>query len=167
MTPPVRCLPPGHYLTARPGGPVESFRYWRPVLRPAKSPAPETPERILAALRDSVAAHLRSDVPVGAFLSGGVDSAAICALAAQTRPGLQTFTAGFARPGYSEIEQAQETAAALGLRTSTYVIRPDEFAARAAADHLAPRRPDGRRGRDRALVRRQGGAAAGEGRALR
>src|ERR1700677_2377727 len=130
MTPPVRCLPPGHYLTARPGAPVESFRYWRPVLRPAKSPAPETPERILAALRDSVAAHLRSDVPVGAFLSGGVDSAAICALAAQTRPGLQTFTAGFARPGYSEIEQAQETAQALGLRTSAYVIRPDEVAAK-------------------------------------
>ena len=130
MTPPVRCLPPGHYLTARPGGPVESFRYWRPVLRPAKSPAPETPDRILAALRDSVAAHLRSDVPVGAFLSGGVDSAAICALAAQTRPGLQTFTAGFAHPGYSEIEQALETAEALGLRTSTYVIKPDEFAAR-------------------------------------
>jgi asparagine synthase (glutamine-hydrolysing) len=130
MTPPVRCLPPGHYLTARPGAPVESFRYWRPVLRPAKSPAPETPERILSALRDSVAAHLRSDVPVGAFLSGGVDSAAICALAAQTKPGMQTFTAGFARPGYSEIEQAQETAQALGLRTSAYVIRPDEFAAK-------------------------------------
>src|SRR5580700_1619945 len=35
MTPPVRCLPPGPFLTARPGGPVESFRYWRPVLRPA------------------------------------------------------------------------------------------------------------------------------------
>ena len=43
---------------------------------------------------------------------------------------MQTFTAGFARPGYSEIEQAQETAQALGLRTSTYVIRPDEFAAK-------------------------------------
>src|ERR1700727_2770877 len=89
MTPPVRCLPPGHYLTARPGAPVESFRYWRPVLRPAKSPAPETPHRILAALRDSVAAPLRSDVPVGAFLSGGVDSGALCALSAHTKPGLQ------------------------------------------------------------------------------
>ena len=130
MTPPVRCLPPGHYLTARPGGPVESFRYWRPVLRPAKSPAPETPERILAALRDSVLAHLRSDVPLGAFLSGGVDSAAICAIAAKARPGMSTFTAGFARSGYSEIEEAQETAQALGLRANTYVIRPDEFAAR-------------------------------------
>jgi asparagine synthase (glutamine-hydrolysing) len=130
MTPPVRSLPPGHFLVARHGGPVDVFRYWRPVLRPAKSPSPDTPERILAALRDSVAAHLRSDVPLGAFLSGGVDSAAICALAAESRPGMLTFTAGFAHSGYSEIEQAQETAAALGLKSVPYVINPAEFAAR-------------------------------------
>ena len=130
MTPPVRSLPPGHFLTARPGGPVDVFRYWRPILRPARSPSPDTPERILAALRDSVTAHLRSDVPVGAFLSGGVDSAAICALAAESRPGMLTFTAGFARAGYSEIDQAQETAAVLGLKSMPYVITPTEFTAR-------------------------------------
>jgi asparagine synthase (glutamine-hydrolysing) len=130
MTPPVRSLPPGHFMTARPGGPVDVFRYWRPVLRPARSPSPDTPEKILAALRDSVAAHLRSDVPVGAFLSGGVDSAAICALAAEIRPGLMTFTAGFAWSGYSEIEEAQETAAALGLKSVPCLITAAEFAAR-------------------------------------
>jgi asparagine synthase (glutamine-hydrolysing) len=130
MTPPVRSLPPGHFLTARPGGPVDVFRYWRPVLRPARSPSPDTPERILAALRDSVTAHLRSDVPIGAFLSGGVDSAAICALAAESRPGMLTFTAGFARSGYSEIEQARETAAALGLKSMSYVVTASEFASR-------------------------------------
>jgi asparagine synthase (glutamine-hydrolysing) len=130
MTPPVRSLPPGHFMVARLGGPVDVFRYWRPVLRPAKSPSPDTPERILAALRDSVTAHLRSDVPLGAFLSGGVDSAALCALAAQIRPGLLTFTAGFAVSGYSEIEQAQETAAALGLKSVPYVVTAAEFAAR-------------------------------------
>ncbi len=130
MTPPVRCLPPGHYLIARPGGPVDVFRYWRPMLRPARSPAAETPEKILTALRESVAVHLRSDVPVGAFLSGGVDSAAICAVAAETRPGMLTFTAGFAHRGYSEIEQAQQTAQALGLRNVPYVITAEEFAAR-------------------------------------
>ncbi len=130
MTPPVRSLPPGHFLTTRPGEPVDVFRYWRPVLRPSKSPSPDTPERILAALRDSVTAHMRSDAPVGAFLSGGVDSAAICALAAETRPGMLTFTAGFARTGYSEIEQAQETAAALGLKSMPYVVTAPEFAAR-------------------------------------
>jgi asparagine synthase (glutamine-hydrolysing) len=130
MTPPVRSLPPGHYMIARLGGPVDVFRYWRPMLRPAKSPSVDTPERILAVLRESVTAHLRSDVPLGAFLSGGVDSAAICALAAESRPGMLTFTAGFARPGYSEIEQAQETAAALGLKSVPYVITAQEFAAR-------------------------------------
>jgi asparagine synthase (glutamine-hydrolysing) len=131
MTPPAVCLPAGCSLLVRPGAPLERpTRYWRPMLRPAKSPSPETPERVLAALRGSVAAHLRSDVPVGAFLSGGVDSAAICAIAAETNPGMLTFTAGFARPGYSEIEEAQETAAALGLRNVSYVITPQEFAAR-------------------------------------
>jgi asparagine synthase (glutamine-hydrolysing) len=130
MTPPVRSLPPGHFMVARLGGPVDVFRYWRPVLRPAKSPSVDTPERILAALRESVTTHLRSDVPLGAFLSGGVDSAAICALAAESRPGMLTFTAGFARPGYSEIEQAQETAAALGLKSVPYLITAQEFAAR-------------------------------------
>jgi asparagine synthase (glutamine-hydrolysing) len=130
MTPPVRSLPPGHFMVARLGGPVDVFRYWRPTLRPAKSPAVDTPERILAVLRESVTTHLRSDVPLGAFLSGGVDSAAICALAAESRPGMLTFTAGFARPGYSEIEQAQETAAALGLKSVPYVITAQEFAAR-------------------------------------
>jgi asparagine synthase (glutamine-hydrolysing) len=130
MTPPVRSLPAGHFLTARPGGPVDVFRYWRPVLRPARSPSVETPERILAVLRDSVSAHLRSDVPLGAFLSGGVDSAAICALAAESRPGMLTFTAGFAWAGYSEIEEAQETATALGLKSVPYVITAAEFAAR-------------------------------------
>ena len=55
----------------RAGGPVDVFRYWRPMLRPEKSPASDTPEQILAVLRDSVNAHLRSDVPLGAFLSGG------------------------------------------------------------------------------------------------
>jgi asparagine synthase (glutamine-hydrolysing) len=131
MTPPVTCLPPASFLVVRPGEPAERpSRYWRPVLRSARSPDPETPDRVLAALRGSVAAHLRSDVPVGAFLSGGVDSAAICAIAAETRPGLLTFTAGFDRPGYSEIEDAQQTAAALGLRNISYVITAQEFAAK-------------------------------------
>jgi asparagine synthase (glutamine-hydrolysing) len=131
MTPPVSCLPAGCFLSVRPGEPLDRpVRYWRPMLRSARSPAADSPERVLDALRGSVAAHLRSDVPVGAFLSGGVDSAAICAIAAETKPGMLTFTAGFARPGYSEIEQAQETAAALGLRNIPYLITAQEFAAR-------------------------------------
>jgi asparagine synthase (glutamine-hydrolysing) len=127
LTPPARSLPPGHVLIARPGGRVDVYRYWRPEFRPSRSPSAEAPEKILDALRDSVGAHLRSDVPVGAFLSGGIDSASLCALAAETKPDLLTFTVGFERDGYSEIDLAQETANALGVKSVPYVITPNEF----------------------------------------
>jgi asparagine synthase (glutamine-hydrolysing) len=129
LVPPARALPPGHVLIARPGGRVDVFRYWRPEFRPARSPSSSSPEKILAALRDSVAVHLRSDVPVGAFLSGGVDSATLVALAAESVPGLLTFTVGFEREGYSEIDEAMATAEALGVKSVPYVISPDEFLA--------------------------------------
>jgi asparagine synthase (glutamine-hydrolysing) len=129
LVPPARSLPPGHVLIARPGGRVDVFRYWRPEFRPARSPSSAAPEKILTALRDSVAVHLRSDVPVGAFLSGGVDSATLCALAAESVPGLLTFTVGFKREGYSEIDLAMATATTLGLKSVPYVISPEEFVA--------------------------------------
>ena len=129
LVPPARSLPPGHVLIARPGGRVDVFRYWRPELRPARSPSSSSPDKILGALRDSVAAHLRSDVPVGAFLSGGVDSATLCALAAESVPDLLTFTVGFDREGYSEIDDAMATATALGVKSVPYLIGPEEFLA--------------------------------------
>jgi asparagine synthase (glutamine-hydrolysing) len=130
LVPPARSLPPGHVLIARPGGRVDVFRYWRPELKPARSPSSSSPEKILTALRDSVSVHLRSDVPAGAFLSSGVDSATLCALAAEISPGLLTFTVGFEHPGYSEIEDAAATAEALGVKSIPYTISPDEFLAR-------------------------------------
>jgi asparagine synthase (glutamine-hydrolysing) len=129
LAPPTRSLPPGHVLIARPGGRVDVFRYWRPELRPARSPSSSSPDKILTALRDSVAVHLRSDVPVGAFLSGGVDSATLCALAAESLPDLLTFTVGFEREGYNEIDEAMATATALGVKSIPYVISPEEFLA--------------------------------------
>jgi asparagine synthase (glutamine-hydrolysing) len=129
LVPPARSLPPGHVLIARPGGRVDVFRYWRPELRPARSPSSSSPDKILGTLRDSVAAHLRSDVPVGAFLSGGVDSATLCALAAESVPDLLTFTVGFDREGYSEIDDAMATATALGVKSIPYLIGPEEFLA--------------------------------------
>ena len=106
---------------------MRMYRYWRAELRPAGGPSVEAPPMILDVLRDSVAVHQRSDAPLGTYLSGGIDSAAICALAAESRPGLLTFTAGFERHGYSEIDQAQETAAALGVKSVPCVISAEEF----------------------------------------
>jgi asparagine synthase (glutamine-hydrolysing) len=127
LTPPLQVLPPGHAMIARPGEPVDVYRYWRAVLRPARAARATRPKAILDVMRDSVAVHLRSDAPLGAFLSGGIDSAAICALAAEHRPDLLTFTVGFEREGYSEIDLAQETAAAIGVQSVSYVVSPEEF----------------------------------------
>jgi asparagine synthase (glutamine-hydrolysing) len=129
LTPPIRVLPPGHAMIARPGRSVDVFRYWRPDLRPARAPSDTTAAEILRVMRDSVTVHLRSDVPLGAFLSGGVDSAAICALAAEHRPDLVTFTVGFDRDGYSEIDRAREIAAAIGVKSVPYLVSAEEFMA--------------------------------------
>ena len=125
----IRQLQPGHLLVARPGEPPELRRFWQPRLRPRARPQADTAERVLEALRGSVEAHLRSDVPVGAFLSGGIDSAAVCALAATQQPDLKTFTVGFDHKGYNEIDRAQETAAALGLSSTSRLITAEELAA--------------------------------------
>jgi asparagine synthase (glutamine-hydrolysing) len=127
LTPPVRVLPPGHAIIARPGRALEVYRYWHAEMRPSTAPSSATPHAILDVMRDSVAVHLRSDAALGAFLSGGIDSAAICALAAERRPDLLTFTVGFDREGYSEIDRAQETAAAIGVKSIPYVVSPEEF----------------------------------------
>ncbi|MGI8694188.1 MAG: asparagine synthase (glutamine-hydrolyzing) [Geodermatophilaceae bacterium] len=83
--------------------------------------------RIEDVLRDSVRVHMRADVTVGAFLSGGIDSTAIAALAKQENPDLLTFTVGFERPGFSEIDLAAESAAAIGVTHITRVVTPQEF----------------------------------------
>ena len=84
---------------------------------------------IAQALRDSVAKHMRADVTVGSFLSGGIDSTAIAALAIQHNPDLITFTTGFQREGYSEVDVAAESAEAIGARHVIKVVGPDEFIA--------------------------------------
>ena len=114
----------GTSFTVVPGGRVAFTRYFQPLFQPRqiRSAADTTAlhDEITAAMRDSVAKHMRADVTVGAFLSGGIDSTAIAALAREHNPNLITFTTGFEREGYSEVDVAAESAAAIGVR---HVIR--------------------------------------------
>ena len=70
---------------------------------------------------------MRSDVPVGSFLSGGIDSSFVVSLAKEINPNIKTFSVGFATEGYSEIDIAKETANALNIENIDYVIEPEEF----------------------------------------
>jgi asparagine synthase (glutamine-hydrolysing) len=72
---------------------------------------------------------MRSDVPVGAFLSGGIDSSIVVAIAKQFNPNLKTISVGFERPGYSELDVAQETAAKLNVDNVQMTITPEAFMA--------------------------------------
>ena len=126
----VRRLESGSYARIRPGqGPVVT-RYFTPRFTPVPFVAGSEQSRydeITAVLEDSVAKHMRADVTVGAFLSGGIDSTAIAALAIRHNPNLITFTTGFEREGFSEVDVAVASAEAIGARHVTKVVSPSEF----------------------------------------
>ncbi|RVW04937.1 asparagine synthase (glutamine-hydrolyzing) [Rhodococcus spongiicola] len=128
----IRRLESGCYARLEPGKAPEVTRYFTPTF-PAAPFAPGSEQsryrEITEALEDSVAKHMRADVTVGSFLSGGIDSTAIAALAMRHNPNLITFTTGFERKGYSEVDVAAESAAAIGARHVVKVVSPAEFAA--------------------------------------
>lgn len=127
----IRRLESGCYATCEPGEPPQVTRYFQPGfrVRPFIGDAEQRYREIAAVMEDSVAKHMRADVTVGAFLSGGIDSTAIAALAIRHNPKLLTFTSAFEREGYSEADVAAETAAAIGAQHFVRTVGPAEFAA--------------------------------------
>jgi asparagine synthase (glutamine-hydrolysing) len=128
----VRRLESGCYSRIRPGQPPQTTRYFVPRFEAvpiARGTEQARYDEITAVLEDSVAKHMRADVTVGAFLSGGIDSTAIAALAIRHNPGLITFTTGFEREGFSEVDVAVASAEAIGARHIAKVVTPDEFVA--------------------------------------
>jgi asparagine synthase (glutamine-hydrolysing) len=113
----IRKLEPGSWLKFDATGLSEGF-YWdipltdNPV---AAERIEECCEELLRLMRNSVRRQLRSDVPVGVFLSGGIDSSAITALAAQASSGrIHSFSIGFDQPSYDESAHARRVAALFG-----------------------------------------------------
>lgn len=124
-------LPPGHLVTIDGkgdiGAPVPYWSAQQTALAGLAEPFAGTAEEAVAALehllRDAVGACLVSDVPVGAFLSGGIDSSTVAALMqAQSARPVRTFTIGFDVPGYNEATHAKDVARHLGTdHTELYV----------------------------------------------
>jgi asparagine synthase (glutamine-hydrolysing) len=118
-------LPPAHYAVIDSEGALSLHRYWNfPDKRPravALSVAEREVERVLD---DSVRRCLDADVPVGMFLSGGVDSSLVAALAARHYPGLHSFSVGFQESAWSELEYARKVADHLGLEHHETIVHP-------------------------------------------
>ncbi|MBI2821389.1 MAG: asparagine synthase (glutamine-hydrolyzing), partial [Acidobacteria bacterium] len=125
-------LKPGHVLAASPRRPAEVKRYWDLSFAPDYGRSEDYfAERLRELIEESVRLHLVSDVPVGAFLSGGIDSSSVVA-SAGTRPsaagrlpatasGLKTFSVGFSEQDYNELPFARLVAQQFG--TEHYEVR--------------------------------------------
>jgi asparagine synthase (glutamine-hydrolysing) len=122
----IRKLPPGHLLTWRNGG-LRVEQYWRPAdVETFLGSEPEAASELHDVLLDAVKSHLVSDVPLGAFLSGGVDSSLVVGLMAEVAGGgVKTFSIGFDEPAFDELEYARLVARHFGTDHHEFVVKPD------------------------------------------
>ncbi|NNM64570.1 MAG: asparagine synthase (glutamine-hydrolyzing) [Burkholderiales bacterium] len=126
----VHKLPPAHVLVAQQGQ-VSLRRYWQPVFGPKwTEDEPTLQRRLLEQLEDAVRVRLVSDVPFGAFLSGGLDSSVVAALMARNmgQP-VRTFSIGFREERFNELPAARSVARHIGAEHTELVVEADAIAA--------------------------------------
>ncbi len=122
----IRKLEPGHSLRYRKGD-LKVERYWQPDFsKKLDISEQEAGEQAIAILRDAVKVRLMSEVPLGAFLSGGIDSSAVVALMAEesSQP-VKTFSIGFEEQDFSELHHARRVAEHVGADHHEFIVRPD------------------------------------------
>src|SRR3990172_4397144 len=124
----IRKLPPASTVVqSLDGGEPVVFRYWTLRLDPDHGPTEqEWIERLRAEMADAVQSHMVSDVPIGAFLSGGVDSGTVVALMAQASSApIRTFSIGFDEADFDELRFARQVAARYGTDHYELVVKPN------------------------------------------
>lgn len=122
----IRKLEPGHWLLWREGE-IKTERYWQlDFSKKQNISEEEAGERVVELLRDAVRVRLMSEVPLGAFLSGGIDSSAVVALMAQeSAEKIKTFSIGFDEQDFSELHHARRVAEHVGADHHEFIVRPD------------------------------------------
>jgi asparagine synthase (glutamine-hydrolysing) len=123
----VRKLEPARIAVAAPGRGLRIERYWDVVFAPdEQAPEQELIERLRLLLTAAVARHQISDVPVGAFLSGGIDSSAVVAAMARLSPDrVKTFSIGFVENGYDELAYAHRVSKTFHTDHHELILKPD------------------------------------------
>jgi len=125
----VRKLPPGHILRYR-GGDLSVTRYWDLAAAAGEERVVDEREAVAevrAHLRRAVESHLVADVPVGAFLSGGIDSASVVGTMAELGARPKTFSIGFEEAEFNELDYARAIAQKFGTDHYELIVRPDAW----------------------------------------
>jgi asparagine synthase (glutamine-hydrolysing) len=122
----IRKLEPGHSLRYR-RGEIKLERYWQlDFSKKLEISEAEAGQRAIDLLRDAVKVRLMSEVPLGAFLSGGIDSSAVVALMSEvSSTPVKTFAIGFEEQDYSELHHARRVAEHVGAEHHEFIVRPD------------------------------------------
>jgi asparagine synthase (glutamine-hydrolysing) len=122
----IKKLEPGHTLRWKKGE-IKIERYWQPDFsRKVDISEQEAGERAIEILRDAVRVRLMSEVPLGAFLSGGIDSSAVVALMSEESSApVKTFSIGFEEQDFSELHHARRVAEHVGADHHEFIVRPD------------------------------------------
>jgi len=115
-------VPPGHSLTLK-SGKISIKKYWQLEINEQNATEDELCEQLVELLQDAVKIRLMSDVPLGAFLSGGIDSSSIVALMSRVmdRP-VKTFSIGFKEASYNESEYARSVAEFYGTEHHEFIL---------------------------------------------
>ena len=123
----IKKVPPGHTLVLR-DGQVSVQRYWRPAFTPKLTIAfDEAVERLRERIDDAVKVRLMSDVPIGAFLSGGLDSSTVVAhMARHSERPVKTFSIGFSDQSFDELPYARLVAQRFGTDHHELVVDADQ-----------------------------------------
>lgn len=122
----IRKLEPGHWLRWK-DGKIETKRYWQPDFsKKIKISEEEAVEETTRVVREATRARLISEVPLGAFLSGGVDSSVVVALMAEaSEKPVKTFSIGFEEQDFSELKYAKRVAEHVGAEYNEFIVRPN------------------------------------------
>ena len=126
----IRKLMPGHWMEVNPSGQINIEKYWDLPVTDNEPPQPEAYyiQKYRRMLEEAVSSHLMSDVPLGVFLSGGVDSSAVAALMTKIRQSpVETFSVGYAEDAYSELPYARIVAKHLNSQHHEVLVSEQDF----------------------------------------